>query len=62
MGLYFFIMKVRFLKDHIYYNKGTTSYIDDDNIAKYWIRMGVVEEISETESILKRVKDKAKKK
>lgn len=53
-------MKVRFLKNHLDYKQGTTAYESDENKARYWIRMRVVEEVPETESILERVKNKAK--
>lgn len=57
-------MKVRFLKDHMECKKGATAYEENENKARYWIRMKVVEEVPETESILERVKKRkaAKKK
>lgn len=61
-GFIFLFMKVRFLKDHLEYKTGASAYVEDDNIARYWIRMKVVEEVPETESVLKRVKEKEAKK
>lgn len=61
-ALIFLFMKVRFKKDFLEYKEGASSYEVDENKVRYWIRMGVVEEVPETESILKRVKEKSTKK